>query len=243
MKLLWLKGHICLSVLLNILRMDFYKLDQSPLFRGLLPSDIEGIMKNIHFRIRRYGPGDLIAQSGEKVSSMMIVTEGGVKGEMTAYSGRVIKIEEVEAPGAVAAAFLFGRKNILPVNVIAIVETEILFIEKTVFLQLLKGNSRVLVNFLDMISNRSQFLSDKIRFLSFKTIKGKLAHYILQQAGESGTSVRLGLTQSSIGDLFGVTRPSVSRALREMEEEGLIAAKGKSVSITDRQGLSELTGN
>jgi len=173
---------------------------------------------------------------------MMIVTAGIVKGEMTGYSGRVIKIEEVTAPGAIAAAFLFGKRNILPVNVIAVENTEILFIEKTVFLQLLKNNSTVLVNFLDMISNRSQFLSDKIRFLNFKTIKGKLAWFILQQAGESEVLVRFGLTQSSIADLFGVARPSVARALKEMEEEGLIMAKGKSIIIIDRQRLSGLTG-
>ncbi len=32
-------------------------------------------------------------------------------------------------------------------------------------------NNIILVNFLDMISNRSQFLSEKIKFLTFKTIK------------------------------------------------------------------------
>ena len=222
--------------------MDFNKLDQSPLFKGLLPSQTEAIMQKIHFRLRRYHPGDLVAHTGEKVSSMMIVTAGIVKGEMTGYSGRVIKIEEVTASGAIAAAFLFGKRNILPVNVIAVENTEILFIEKTVFLQLLKNNSTVLVNFLDMISNRSQFLSDKIRFLNFKTIKGKLAWFILQQAGESEVLVRFGLTQSSIADLFGVARPSVARALKEMEEEGLIMAKGKSIIIIDRQRLSGLTG-
>ena len=94
---------------------------------------------------------------------------------------------------------------------------------------------------MDMISNRSQFLSEKIKFLNFKTIKGKLANYILQKAGNDGLSVTLGMTQSDLADFFGVARPSVARALGDLEEEGYIEAKGKNIKIIDRKGLSDLT--
>jgi len=50
----------------------------------------------------------------------------------------------------------------------------------------MKDNA-LLVNFLDMISNRSQFLSEKIKFLNFKTIKGKLVNFIMLKAGKDGT--------------------------------------------------------
>jgi CRP-like cAMP-binding protein len=91
-----------------------------------------------------------------------------------------------------------------------------------------------------MISNRSQFLSDKIKFLNFKTIKGKLAQLILQNAG-SRSSIRFEMTQNELADYFGVARPSVARALADMEEEGFIIATGKNVEITDINGLASLT--
>jgi CRP-like cAMP-binding protein len=99
----------------------------------------------------------------------------------------------------------------------------------------------LLVNFLDMISNRSQFLSEKIKFLNFKTIKGKLANYILQKAGTDGMLVTLGMTQNDLADFFGVARPSVARALGNLEEEGYIEAKGKNIRILDKDGLADLT--
>jgi CRP-like cAMP-binding protein len=101
-------------------------------------------------------------------------------------------------------------------------------------------NNTMLVNFLDMISNRSQFLSEKIKFLSFKTIKGKLAHFILQKAGNDLSSVVLGMTQNELAEFFGVARPSVARALHDLEVEGYIEAKSRNIKIIDKRGLSEL---
>ena len=104
-------------------------------------------------------------------------------------------------------------------------------------------SDRILINFLDMISNRSQFLSEKIKFLSFKTIKGKLAQFILQRAGEDKSDIVLEMTQNDLADFFGVARPSVARALGEMEDAGLIEARGKNIKILDKQGLAILTAD
>jgi CRP/FNR family transcriptional regulator, dissimilatory nitrate respiration regulator len=219
--------------------MDYSILSGSPLFRGLTPDETEAILSDIPLRVRKFREGTLIAQSGEVVSSLMIVLKGVLKGEMVDYAGRVIRIEDIPAPGALASAFVFGNRNLFPVNVMAVTGGELLIIEKEDFLKLLMLKGTVLVNFLNMISNRSQFLSEKIKFLNFKTIRGKLAHYILQRAG-SKTSFILDMTQNELAEYFGVARPSVGRAMGELEHEGYIEAKGKKITIIDRDGLAEL---
>ena len=221
--------------------MDYSLLCKAPLFKGLSPSEIETILSKVIYKVKKFQAGSMISQSGEQVNSLMVVISGIVKGEMVDYAGRVIKIEDIPAPGALASAFMFGNHNRFPVNVIAVSDGELLLIEKSDFLNLLKKNDLLLVNFLDMISNRSQFLSEKIKFLNFKTIKGKLAHFILQNAGKESFSVTLGMTQNELADFFGVARPSVARALGEMETEGYIEAKGKKIKITDKDGLADLT--
>jgi CRP-like cAMP-binding protein len=221
--------------------MDYSILLNAPLFKGLTTGEIETILSGILHRIKKFQAGSLISQSGEPVNSLMVVINGIVKGEMVDYAGRVIKIEDIPAPGALASAFMFGNRNRFPVNVIAISSGELLLIEKPDFLKLLMRNDIILVNFLDMISNRSQFLSEKIKFLNFKTIKGKLAHYILQKAGKEGSSVILDMTQNDLADFFGVARPSVARALGELEEEGYLEAKGKNIKIIDKERLADLT--
>jgi CRP-like cAMP-binding protein len=221
--------------------MDYSLLSNAPLFKGMTPGQVEIILTSVPFRVKKFHAGSMISQCGEPVTTMIVVISGVVKGEMTDYAGRIIKIEDIPAPGALASAFIFGNRNKFPVNVIAVADGELLLIEKPVFLKLLMKYDTLLVNFLDMISNRSQFLSEKIKFLNFKTIKGKLANYILQKAGTDGMSVTLGMTQNDLADFFGVARPSVARALGDLEEEGYIEAKGKNIRILDKEGLADLT--
>ena len=221
--------------------MDYSLLSKAPLFKGMTPDGIETFLSTVPFRVRKYQSGAMISQSGDPVKSLMVVISGVVKGEMADNEGRVIKIEDIPAPGTLAPAFMFGNRNRFPVNVIAVSPVELLIIEKPDFLRLLMKNDIVLINFLDMISNRSQFLSEKIKFLNFKTIKGKLAHFILQKAGKDNISVVLGMTQNGLADFFGVARPSVARALGELEDDGYIEAKGKNIKIIDKEGLADLT--
>jgi CRP-like cAMP-binding protein len=223
--------------------MDFILLQKAPLFNRLRIDEIEKILSEIPYRIRKFKAGSLIVNSGEQVKSLMIVISGVVKGEMVDYAGRVIKIEDIPAPGALASAFMFGNRNLYPVNVIAVTDSELLIIDKNPFLNLLMRHDLVLVNFLDMISNRSQFLSEKIKFLNFKTIKGKLAQFILQKTGKDKSSIVLEMTQNDLADFFGVARPSVARAIGEMEEEGLIEAKGKKITVLDKISLAKLTSD
>jgi CRP-like cAMP-binding protein len=220
--------------------MEYPILLKSPLFSGMSLEEINNVVSATPHRLRNYNSGALISLSGDQVNNFMLVLEGVVKGEMVDFTGRVIKIEDIHAPGALASAFIFGNRNRFPVNVIAVSAVKILIIEKPEFLTFLRKNEKILLNFLDIISNRSQFLSEKIKFLNFKTIKGKLAQYILQKAGNEKNEFVLDLTQNDLADFFGVARPSIARVIGELEEKGLLIIKGKSVKILDKKGLSEL---
>jgi CRP-like cAMP-binding protein len=94
-----------------------------------------------------------------------------------------------------------------------------------------------------MISNRSQFLSEKIRFLTFKTIKGKMAHYLLQRVRSNNAIVVMDKTQNELAEFFGVARPSIGRTLGEMQAEGFIEVDRKNIKILDIDGLADLTAD
>lgn len=183
----------------------------------------------------------MVVQAGDEVHFQKIVLTGSVKGEMVDFTGKVIKIEDISASGPLAAAFLFGNQNRYPVNIITHEATEILSIPRDGFLRMMQENERVLENFLHAVSSRGQFLSGKIRFLSFTTIKGKIAHYMLDLSARQGSDkVMLPHSQSQLAELFGVTRPSIGRAMGELNHAGLIRTEGKQVSILRKQELMSL---
>ncbi len=217
--------------------MDRSILTSSPIFRGFDGVRIEEILSNINHQVKKYNPGTVVAISGEQVQSLRIVISGVVKGEMTDSSGRVLKIENIPAPGALAPAFLFGAANTFPVDVVALEPSELLIIEKGEFIRMLSLYPNLLENYLDMICSRSQFLSEKIRFFTFKTIRARIADYLLGVSASGKDNIKLKITQHEMSELFGVARPSVARAMKELEDAGIIKADRKDIMILDREGL------
>ena len=212
---------------------------QCPIFIGLSREELEAIFSKTHYFTRTFEVGEIAAFSGETVNFLMIVLEGSVKGEMVDFSGKTIKIDDIRAPRVLASAFIFGKQNKFPVNVMANEKTKLLYIPKYDFMKILQADIRILQNFLNVISNQSQMLAGKLKFLSFKTIKGKIAQYILGLAGPDKNMIELPMSQNDLAEQFGVARPSLARALGEMAEEGMISVDRKVVRILDRAKLRE----
>lgn len=212
-------------------------LSKSPLFIGLSPQIITTLLDAVNYQVKTYAKGQLIASRDEECENLLVLLEGSVKGEMLDYSGKVLKVEDIYAPRPIASAFIFGQNNKFPVDVIATTDIKVLSITSEELIKLFQKNEVFLKNYLNTISNRAQFLSRRIWFLSFKTIKGKLAQYILSLAKNNAKVVELDKTQQQLADFFGVTRPSLARALGEMETEGIIDVKRKTITLIDKQKL------
>ncbi len=220
--------------------MDYNIISNSPVFMGVKPENCEQLLSEIVHQFRTYNKGKTIALTGEKCNNLLIVISGSVRGEMTSASGRLIKIEDVPTSGTIAISFIFGKNNSFPVDVIANEDCKILFIPKESLLVLLKKNDLVLTNFLNIISQKSQFLSNKLKFLSFNSIKEKFANFLLNKAKDNLNCIYLTETQQQISDLFGVARPSLARTIKEMADEGLIEVKNKEIKILNKEALKRI---
>lgn len=215
----------------------FIKLTNCTVFKGLTPEKLERLFANLNYQIKSYSKEQVIASRQEACNNLLILIAGNVRGEMLDYSGKVLKVEDIYAPSPIASAFLFGQQNLFPVDVIANTEVQALSILRASVLQLFQQSEQVLHNYLNAISNRAQFLSQRIWFLSFKTIKGKLAQYILNLAKPDKHQIVMPLTQKELAEFFGVTRPSLARALGELERNKIIEVNRKEIIIKNRNQL------
>jgi CRP/FNR family transcriptional regulator, dissimilatory nitrate respiration regulator len=223
--------------------INYNLLAQCPVFKGIPENESKKLLNEIHYQVKSYSRGEVVAIAGEPVNNLFIILSGSVKGEMIDHSGKTIKIEDIEAPRPLATAFLFGKENHFPVTVTANNDIRILAISVPEFLKLLQRNTRILMNYLNSISSRSQFLSQKLHFLNFKTIREKAAHFLLQQAGEKLHSFELKFTQQQLSELFGVTRPALARVLSEMQREKFFIIEKKTVTLLNKQKLNEILRN
>ena len=213
----------------------------NPLFRGITPERLFADLEEISFHTRSYKKGEILAQQGAVCNRLVILTKGSVRGEMIDYSGRLIKVEDIAAPRAIAPLFLFGEENRYPVEVTANEPTEVIELPKSSVLRLFRKNEQLLENYMNLSANYARTLSDKLFFMSFKTIRQKLASYLLRlYKQQQQTHITLDRSQQELSDYFGVSRPSLARELAHMQEDGLLIADRKHITILQKEELVRL---
>ncbi|MEE4258977.1 MAG: cyclic nucleotide-binding domain-containing protein, partial [Bacteroidales bacterium] len=116
----------------------FERLILCPLFTGLDADTIIGLLNKVQHQIIYFKKNEMIAQSGDEITSQMVVLKGSVKGEMVDFTGKTIKIEDIASPRPLAPAFLFGNRNTFPVNIVANEEVKMLLIPKSSFVHLMQ---------------------------------------------------------------------------------------------------------
>ena len=213
----------------------------NPLFRGITPERLFADLEEISFHTRSYKKGEILAQQGAVCNRLVILTKGSVRGEMIDYSGRLIKVEDIAAPRAIAPLFLFGEENRYPVEVTANEPTEVIELPKSSVLSLFRKNEQFLENYMNLSANYARTLSDKLFFMSFKTIRQKLASYLLRlYKQQQQTHITLDRSQQELSGYFGVSRPSLARELAHMQEDGLLIADRKHITILQKEQLVRL---
>lgn len=212
-------------------------LQKTSVFKGVGADDLSILIEQSNFQIKKYEKGRLIFQTGDPVDKLILLIKGKISAEMLDPSGKSLKIEDAEAPQSLATAFMYGQKQKIPVNVTAVKNCEFMYIQKEQFQKMLLKSEKLLVNYINMISTRAQFLSDKIKFMSFNTIRQKLAHFLLDRMPAEKEPFNAGMSQTAMAELFGVARPSLARCIGELENEGVIYCERSFFTVFDVQVL------
>jgi CRP-like cAMP-binding protein len=224
-----------------IMKIGVYEiLSRSPLFNGLAPLKIEELLKKVPHRFVKYKKGNMIALRGDPCERLLVLAAGSVRGEMVDMNGRTIEVETISAPRPLAPAFIFGKNNIYPVDVTADRDVTMLSIPKSSLITLIRLNTEVLKNYLDLLSNRTHFLTERLFFMSLKTIKEKFAQYIVSLLNPGEYQVVLPRSHQELSDFFGVSRPSLARVIRELEGQHLIEHSRREIVIKNLEGLKEI---
>lgn len=203
--------------------------ESCPICGTLSKEERDVLFNSLHHTVKLFRKGDFIARQGDDLSFLYLLNKGRVKTEMITESGTLLEVETLSAPTPLASAFLFAEHNRFPVDVIALEDCEVVLIPKADVMRLLATNERFLRAYMAFNANRTQFLSERLQLLTIKTIKGKLAFYILKRV--QGNLYKPDRNQTELSEYFGVARPSLARSFSEMVEEQAITRDGKIMNI------------
>jgi len=218
--------------------MDIDDLLLCPICGNIPVNEREDFLNNLKFKAKYFKKGEWIVQQGDTVKALYVLLKGSAKAEMISDSGTVLNIETIYAPNPLASAFLFAENNRFPVDVVALEDCEVIMVSKESIMKQLACNETFLQEFMTFNANRTHFLSERLKFLSTKTIKGKLAQYILARANNADFT--MDMNQTDLAEYFGVTRPSLSRSLSEMIDNEVVSLKGKKGKVLNFMKLRRL---
>lgn len=219
--------------------MDKAFIFRCPLCNSIPESDKDEFLNEVRFTIKSYEKNDWIMSQGEELVSLNILIEGEVKTVMIDEKGDFMHIENIKAPLPIASGFLFTDKKKSPVSVIANKKTKIISIPKENVFKLMKRHDSFMHAILASISNKLHFLSEKIRLTSLKTIRAKMAYYLLRES-EGESEFQLTVSKQEIAHLFGVSRQALSNVMKELHDEHIIDMKRRNIKITNRQALKTM---
>lgn len=215
-------------------------LTECPLFSGLGAEQIEQMLfETPNCDVRDYKNGEVIARRGTVYSGLMIILAGAAEGTMVDASDSSVHIDALEAPNLIAPAFLFGGYNRMPIDVVAVGDVKILTLHRGLLFELMQENMVVMSNFIDIISDRANMWSKKIYYLSFCSLKTKVASYLIANSSAENPTCCLP-DAGAVAELFDTTRGTLLSALSEFEGKKLVALEDDKVVVLDRKALEDI---
>ncbi len=219
-------------------------LSGNALFNQMTEEDIRHILGCMEIKEKRIKKNEYIFKEDDTPNYMYLLKEGKVVVCKDFLTGNRMIINTFEEPGSTfGEVYLFLNDKNYDSYVIAMEDTVIYEIPKRFFFHTCqKGcayHEALIRNMLTILSEKAYALSKKLQIMSAGSLRLKLCKYLVQNCDDKGR-VLLKYTREELADYLSVARPSLSREMMRMQEEGLIVVKGKKIFIIDKEGIEEL---
>jgi CRP/FNR family transcriptional regulator, cyclic AMP receptor protein len=190
-------------------------------------------------REKQYPKGSVVLFEGDPGDSLFIVRGGRVKVVLVGEDGREVIL------GILGVGEHFGELSLIDqqprsAHVIAMEDASLLVLRSEDFKRRVEAAPEIAWAMLAELARRLRRADDKIGGLVLLDVPGRIARLLLDFAGEGSDDViEKPLTHQTIADMIGASRETVSRAMREFQDAGLVTVARRQIRIADRAGLEK----
>ena len=217
--------------------MEIQKLN---LFRGISQEEIEDMLRCASTSKKKYKEGEYLFRVHDKPVFMFVILSGRAIVARDFSSGRQDIILEVAEGDVLGENFFDPDNKEYWYDAIAGSDTEVLMLPFSFFYgfcgNACKKHQELIKNMLEIFSVRNSELSKKAHILSCNNLRERIALWLLDNCNESGKVV-LNMNREQLSSYLGVTRPSLSRELMKMQDDGLIKADKGWIKIINGEKL------
>ena len=206
-----------------------------PLFRHTSPARLAEVAR--HARTEHVPRGAVIASRGERPRGLMAVAYGLVK---LSLRGETEKVLRLVGPGETFAEAVLFLDKPLPVDAVALADTLLVVVRAAPLLALIDADRGFARGLLASMSQRMHELVMDFEATTQHGARERLAAYLdsLAPPGVERPCVQLPASKTVVAARLGVTKETLSRLLRQLGEEGLIAMAKRDITLRDRPALA-----
>jgi len=222
--------------------MDILKQMQTlDLFQGVPAEKLRTLAERS--RYWTYKAGEMFIGEADPAHAFYVIVTGQVKLYKSSPEGKeqTLYLLRPGDPFGMCTAFAIDS---FPANAMALEESGILMIPGPVMETVATSEPRLLLNIIQILSDRLKESMTLIESLSLKEIPQRLASFLLHALTREGdremNRLELTITQRELAKILGATPEALSRAVRKMSNAGILAMDGRTIRILDRKALEEL---
>lgn len=213
-------------------------LKKVPLFSGLKDDEIVVVLDRLGAYIKKYNKNEYIKEIGDNADFIAIVLKGKIQIVQDDFYGNRSITASFENGEMFAEAFACGEIKELPVDILSIDSTEIIFIPRDSILKNCDNRCQfhniIIGNLLKIVSRKSILLNQKLKYISHKTTREKLMAYLSDQAkAHRSSSFTIPFDRQGLADYLGVERSAMSAEIGKLVKEGYIETHRSNFKLLD----------
>ena len=190
-----------------------------------------------HCHTKRYPKGDRIIHAGDPATTLYYITSGSVSVMLEDETGHEMVLAYLNSGDFFGEMGLFDHEE-RSALVAARTECEVAEISYSKFLEVAHDDPSIMVLLSTQLAGRLRATSRKVINLAFLDVAGRVARTLLDLAHQPDAishpqGKQLRITRQEIAKIVGCSREMAGRVLKELEDQGLITAHGKTVVVFD----------
>lgn len=208
-----------------------------PMFNGLQRDELLKFAELT--RERTYPKGSVILFQGDPGDSLYVLRQGRAKVVLIGEDGREVILGVLE-PGAHFGELALIDDQPRSAHVIAMEDSQLLILRREDFRRRVEANPTVAWALLTELSRRLRRADQKIGGLVLLDVPGRISRLLLDLSAESSNGmIEKPLTHQTIAQMIGASRETVSRAMKEFQEEGLIRVERRRIAVANRDAMEK----
>jgi len=189
-----------------------------------------------HSRRRHYSARKTIIFGGERSDSLYYILEGSVSVVIEDEEGRDLVLAYLNEGEFFGEMGLFDEETQRSAWVVARTDCELAQAEYAQFRAMSEHTPAILFEIAGQMATRLRKTSAKVRDLAFLDVTGRVARTLLELAQEPDAmthpdGMQVKITRQEIARIVGCSREMVGRVLKDLEDQGLIHAQGKTMVV------------